>query len=240
MALIAVERMKLTSTRAPWWSFAAAAIATPALAAAVAASVGTEASLINVVGGWPLSLTIVMAMGALAVTSEYAYGTIRTTFLATPRRSTVFWAKAAVIASVSALVGLISALGSWGVARLIRPSADIGLSTLTDWRQVVGLVPVFAISGVIAVAAAVLIRRTAGAVAIAVLWPTAVEPLFSLLPGVGESIGQWLPFTAARRFLTLGDVVESGPGPWLSLLVFAGTGLVLLIVAIAVANRRDA
>jgi ABC-2 type transport system permease protein len=241
MALIAVERMKLTSTRAPWWCVIAAIIGVPALAAAVAASTGVEVSLVNVVGGYPLGLTIIMAMAALAVTTEFNYGTIRTSFLAAPSRSGILFAKALVLGLTSAAVGLIVAAASWGIANIIRPSADLSLSTVTDWRQIFGLAPIFGLAGVISVAVGILIRRTAGAVAAVVLWPSAVEPLVGILPGIGVDIGNWLPFTAARRFLVLGDVVEDGgPGPWLSLGYFAAVTGVLLVVAVAVARRRDA
>jgi ABC-2 type transport system permease protein len=240
MALIAVERMKLTSTRAPWWSALAAVIAVPSLAAAVAASTGVDVSLVNVVGGYPLGLTIVMAMAALAITTEYNFGTIRTTFLASPSRSAVLWAKALVVAIAAGLIGLISAFASWGIAKVIRPSADLGLSTVTDWRQIAGLVPVFALAGIVSVAAGILIRRTAGAVALVVLWPSAVEPLVGILPGIGADISQWLPFTAARNFLTQGDVVASGPGPWVSLAYFAAVVFGLMFAAVALAKRRDA
>ena len=237
---VSTERMKLTSIRAPWWSALAALVATPAIAAAVAASTDVEIKLSYLVGGYPMGLTIMMAMAALAITTEYNFGTIRTSFLAAPGRSSVLWAKAVVVAVTAAIVGLVSSAASWAIGLVIRPSADFSLTSVTDYRQIFGLAPVFAIGAVIALAAGILIRRTAGAVAVAVLWPSAVEPLFSLLPGVGVEIGNWLPFTAAKNFLTAGDVVESGPGPWVSLGYFAAVGVGLLVVAIAVAKRRDA
>ena len=49
--------------------------------------------------------------------------------------------------------------------------------------------PLFAIAAVIAVSVGTIIRQSAGAVAILLLWPLLVESLFTLIPTVGEKAG---------------------------------------------------
>jgi ABC-2 type transport system permease protein len=57
--------------------------------------------------GTRIGMLFAALTGALAITAEYRYGTIRPTFLVTPRRSPVIAAKLAVGASVGLLFGLV-------------------------------------------------------------------------------------------------------------------------------------
>ena len=58
-------------------------------------------------------------LAVLAISSEYTTGTIRTTFVAMPRRRSVLAAKAAVVAAVAALAGLASVWAVYGLTRTI-------------------------------------------------------------------------------------------------------------------------
>jgi len=97
---------------------------------------------------------------------------------------------------------------------------------------------------VIAVAVGILLRQSAGAVALLLVWTLLAENLVQAIPGVGDEIHAWLPFVALNRFLT-GDLNPVDPqdvlpplGPWASLGYVALLAGVLLAVAIAVADRR--
>jgi ABC-2 type transport system permease protein len=57
--------------------------------------------------GTRIGMLFAALAGALAITAEYRYGTIRPTFLVTPRRSPVIVAKLAVSATVGLLFGLV-------------------------------------------------------------------------------------------------------------------------------------
>jgi ABC-2 type transport system permease protein len=109
---------------------------------------------------------------------------------------------------------------------------------VTEWRQVAGVGAVYLLASVIALAVGILVRHTAGAVSIVLVWSLVAENLVELIPGVAPDVSRWLPFHAAKQFLT-GD----GPGldsPWLALATLAAWAVGLLAVAIAVARRRDA
>ncbi len=245
MTLLATERIKLTSTRAPWWSAAAAVVSTIGLGlllAATAASDGGTLTVPDTQSARLVGMAVVMVMATLAVTTEYTVGTIRTTFLAAPSRTAVLVAKAAVVAAVAGLIGLVSAFGSWAASALVLPEQDVALRGLTEWRQVAGVGFVYAGAAVIAVAVGLLVRHTAGAVALVLVWGLAAETLITAIPGVGTALSPFLPFEAARRFLggeapTEAALLES---PWSSGALFGAVALVLLVVAIAVTRRRDA
>ena len=240
MSLVTVERLKLTSTRSPWWSIGAALVSCVSLAAIVVAE-GSSVSMVAVLAGTQVALSLIGVMAALAVTSEYSYGTIRTTFLASPGRVGVLVAKAGAVGALAAGAGLVCGFAAWAVGRALAPAAaPLALDSEAAWRSVAGLPVVFGGAAVIAVAAALMIRRTAGAVALILLWPTTVEPLVGLIPGVGAAVQPWLPFTAAKHFLNADFGTGGGLDPWWSLGYFLLVAGVLLAAGVLVASRRDA
>ncbi|HWO63411.1 MAG TPA: hypothetical protein VNO31_25600 [Umezawaea sp.] len=252
MTLLAVERIKLFSTRSPWWCMALAVALTVGMSALIAAntndefplSVGLSQSFSN------FGMIVIMVMAALAVTTEYRFGTIRATFLAVPGRIQALLAKTVVVAVLAGVVGEVVAFGSWGISKLIKPNADLAINSSVEWRNVAGTGLVFALSAVLAVAVGTLVRQTAGAVAILLVYALLVESLIGLIPKIGVKIQEWMPFMHANNFLTADNAPlpeGAGPprldfpfGPWGSLAYFAAISIGLLVVALAVAKKRDA
>jgi ABC-2 type transport system permease protein len=251
MSVIAVERIKLFSTRSPWWCMIVAAVLAIGLAALATGFLNganeQQATILMTQGGAQLSQMVMMVMAALAVTTEYRFGTIRTSFQAVPQRTTLLLGKTAVVATLAAVVGLITAFGAWGIGSLVVSSADLAIDTGAEWRMLAGQGPVFALSAVIAVAVGILIRQSAGAIAILILWPLLVENLFNLIPKVGDDLSQWSPFQNGGSFLVQGQEfgLAGQPGdfaltPWWALLYFAGWAAALLAIALFSASKRDA
>ena len=246
MSLIAAERIKLVSTRSPWWCAGLAIVASVGLSSLIAVATtkdGQVATVASTQFGYTLGMAVVMVMATLAVTTEYSVGTIRTTFMAVPRRTPALLAKASVVAILAAIIGLVSAFAAWGVSQLMLPDSDLSLAGADDWRHVAGVGLVYLIAAVIAVAVAILVRHTAGAVSIVLVWALMAEQLLEIIPGVGEMVRQWLPFRSAKDFLTADGPSADGPlggGPWVALAYFAVVAAVLLGVSIEVARRRDA
>jgi ABC-2 type transport system permease protein len=201
--LIDAERIKLTSTRSPWWCAGVATIGTAGLSALIAVAGDAEGGLPITVGatqfGYVVGMAVVMVMATLAVTSEYSVGTIRTTFLAAPRRGRALAAKAVVVAAVAATVGVLGAFGAWAISALLLPAVDLSLAGVTEWRQVAGVGAVYLGASVVAVAVGILVRHTAGAVSIVLVWSLIAEQLFQLIPGIGEAVQQWLPWRSGWR-----------------------------------------
>jgi ABC-2 type transport system permease protein len=253
MTLLAVERIKLFTTRSPLWCSVAALFVTIGFAALIA-GVDTEspATIASSQFGYGFGLVVIMVMAALAITTEYRFGTIRATFQAVPNRTAALLAKTTVVASFAGLIGLITAFGSLAITKLIRPSADLAINTAFEWRQVAGIGLVYAAAAVIAVAVGTLVRHSAGAVSLILIYSQLVESLVVLIPKVGDNIQQWMPFYVANKFLT-GDPdvtnrsVAEGPPPSDAVLspgwaaaYFVGFALVMLVIALFAANKRDA
>lgn len=250
MTLLAMERIKLVSTRSPWWCTAAALALVIGMTVMLAATADGPLH-IGMTGFFlQFGVMVMLVMAAVSVTTEYRYSTIRTTFQAVPNRTAALLAKTAVVAFVSGLVGVAASFGAWATAWLIRPGPDLAITTGDEWRAVAGAGLVFALAAVLAVAVGIIVRHTAGAVALLLVWALLAESIIGLLPNVGEAIQRWLPFVNANHFLSAGLIEpgEDGPpiptdmpfGPWGSLAYLAVLAAGLLVVALVVANRRDA
>lgn len=250
--LLAAERIKLASTRSPWWCAATAIVllAGPSVLVAALHEPGDGPLWASLGGLAALPMAVVAVLGALAVTGEYRTGTIRTTFLAAPDRVRPLVAKAVVVALACALIGLVAAFSAWALALLVAPHADLALADGAHWRAVAGAAPVYAVVAVFSVGVGVLLRHAAGAVTALLVWMTLGEGVLSVLPGIGPVVTPWLPFTNLTRFLTVG-VVEPNPGrsffgerlllgPWAALGYGAVVALAVLALGLVVARRRDA
>lgn len=247
MALLTVERIKLFSTRSPWWCMLLAVAITVGFTVLVVANTGEALPLS--VGTTQLAhnfgLMVIMVMAALAITTEYRFGTIKATFQAVPNRTAVLVTKTIVVAALSGVVGEVVAFACWGVARLVKPDADLAIQTADQWRNVAGVGLVYAIGAVLALGVGLLVRQTAAAVAAILVWSLLLESLVALIPTIGVQIQAWLPFINATHFLN-GDKtnatgnVQFAMGPWVSLLYFAGIAVGVLVAGIVTANVRDA
>jgi ABC-2 type transport system permease protein len=251
MTLLAVERIKLFTTRSPWWCMVLALGLTVGFALLVSANANDNfpATVEASQDGSQFGLIVMMVMAALAVTTEYRFGTIRASFQAVPNRSAVLLAKAGVVTLVAGIVGEVTAFASWALVHLMHPGALTALNSGANWRHVAGSGLVYAFAALIALSVGILVRQTAGAVAILLVWVLLAENLISLVPKVGDKIQHWLPFTEANYFLTAGasaaethsaEGVTMPLSAWGSLAYFAGIAVVLFGIAVATANRRDA
>ncbi|WP_432848974.1 ABC transporter permease [Amycolatopsis sp. CA-161197] len=250
MTLLAVERIKLFTTRSPWWCALIAIVLTAGFSALVASAASSDETIdvATTQFGYQFGIAVIMVLAALSVTTEYRFGTIRTTFQAVPGRTSVLIAKATVVALLSLVIGEVGAFGAWALGYAIRPSDALALDTSAEWINVAGVGVLFAFAAVIAVAVGILIRHSAGAIALLLIYVLAVESLVQLIPTVGPKIHEWLPFNVAEKFLRGGGGATRGGPPqsdavlsqgW-SLAYFAGIAIVLLAIAIGVAKKRDA
>jgi ABC-2 type transport system permease protein len=253
MTLLAVERIKLFTTRSPLWCTLAALAVTIGFAALVAgADSENTPTIASTQFGYNFGLMVIMVMATLAITTEYRFGTMKATFQAIPNRTATLLAKTTVVALFAGLIGEIAAFGSVAIAKLIRSGSDLGINSAYEWRATAGVGLVYAVAAIVAVSVGLLIRHSAGAVSLLLIYSLLVESLISLIPKVGDDIQKWMPFYVADKFVTgEQDLTSRPPGegpppsaaelsPWWSLAYFVGFALVLLTIAIISANKRDA
>jgi len=174
--------------------------------------------------------------GIMLVTGEFRFGTIRPTFLFTPRRSVVLVAK--VIASI--LAGLVFAvIGealSVGIGALILNERGISLALgRHDYElMTLGTIVGTALWGGIGVGVGMIVRNQVGAIIGLLAWGFVIENLlFALLPGVGRLT----PGQAQNGFMGMTDAHLLGPAAGGAVLL-AWT-VALCVAGAAITASRD-
>jgi ABC-2 type transport system permease protein len=250
MTLLNVERIKLFSTRSPYWCLAL--IVVIGLVITLVSSLvenGQFASLSSSQQWVGFGQSVVMVMAALAITTEYRFGTIRTSFLAAPGRTGVMIAKAGLVALLSLITVWFTSALTYLLAKTVHgPGAAANAFDINgahDWQLLWAPGVLAALSAVLAVGVGALVRQSAGAIAILLLWPLLVENLFLLFGEFGRDVQPWLPFSAGSAFANASDGgVSLGGGTTPNALqgglVFAGTALLLFVIGLVVVKRRDA
>ncbi|WP_182358168.1 hypothetical protein [Tomitella gaofuii] len=232
------EWTKTITTRAP--------LATALLAFAALAGVGVVRTLTadgtltatQLLEGASTGLLVVLALGTVAATAEHTHGTYAMTLLADAGTVRFFLAKSCVLAGICAGAAALGAtvLSLVGAA---APNVEFEWAA-ADIRPVWVVVPLWALCGVIGVAVGTLVRRTAPAVALVVLWPAALEPLAAGIPGIGERIAPWLPFRNAVELYQPGSLpADLAHGPWTAFAVVAVFTAVLAAAAASVDALRN-
>jgi ABC-2 type transport system permease protein len=249
VAVLASERIKLSTTRSVLWTAAVVAVLSIALAALQGATAYGAAALPPeraVTGVAVFGVPVLMVLAAMTVTGEYRSGMIRTTFMAAPDRSLVLVAKAVVALIFSALYAAVMTILAVVVAHLMAPPlAGSHLSVIDPdtWRLIGAITLYAALTAVLGVGVAALLRHSAGAVAVLLVWPLLVEPVLGNLPNIGSEVGPYLPFANIFRFMDVQWLYPSYSMPWGevgSLVYFIVVVAVIYVAAIVVVNRRDA
>lgn len=198
-------------------------------------------------GFLPLIQISLAVLGVLAITSEYATGTIRPSLAAVPRRSTLLLAKAGIVGLTTFVAANVILLVTYSASRLIAKGDQLGFneSSFADDLPMLlasGLsVTVLALVGLGLGAA---IRSTAGAI-------VSVVALLFILPGVVNYLPP--PWNTRAATLLLPNLVPQiaderlstrlGDGllpPWAALAVLLAYPVVTLAIGYHLLKRRDA
>jgi hypothetical protein len=204
-----------------------------ALQASTATGAGSVPPEKAAMGVAVFGVPVLMILSALTVTNEYRNGLIRTTFTAVPNRTLVITAKAVVAAVFSGAYAAVMTMASIVVAQ----------SDPSDWG-LVGAITLYAmLAAVLGVGVGALLRASAGAVALLLLWPMVAEPLLGNLPNLSPRIGPYLPFANAFTFLDVQWLYPYYAMPWGpvgSIVYFAVVVAAAFVAALVTINRRDA
>jgi hypothetical protein len=241
-----MEWLKLWSVASTWWIllvFTAGLLAYAVLAGSGGPTQpdGLYDPTDNVMQGLALGQLTLGVLGVLALSSEFASGSIRSTFAAVPRRGRVLAAKAVVVGVVSLVAGEVLAFAAVITFRLAAPASVLRppLDQARTLRAVVlsGTYP--CLVALIALGLAAVIRHTAGAIS-TVVGVTFVLPLLLAPIGQHAAVLKFLPDNIMFNSFASPKPLHGGLSGWAGL----GTMCVYAAVALAVAGRslvrRDA
>jgi ABC-2 type transport system permease protein len=254
MTALRAEWTKLRSVRSTMWALLAVVGLTIALGVVSCSTSHTEGAgpgdsedvlvRLSLVGVYFAQVAVV-AIGVLAMCSEYATGTIRTTFIANPRRRQVLGAKAAIVGALVLVAAAVAAVASFYIGQAILhtngytaangyPPASLADADTLRKVGVAAMYPV--ILALLSLGAAAIVRNTASAISLllgALFVPYIVG---GLLPeGLGHAI------EAASPMAGIAAQEDGAPiGPWAGLGVTVAWAMAALVVALWLIARRDA
>ncbi|GAB2940789.1 ABC transporter permease [Streptomyces heilongjiangensis] len=255
--VLRAEWAKFWSLRSSWITLGVAVVLLVALGAIASATYSPDATA---QGGPPgpgsgeqdaVSLALLgvtfasLALGVLGVllsAGEYTTGMIRSTLTAVPRRLPVLWSKAAVIGPITLVLATLGALAAFQLGTLGLDGEKIALSLGDDGvlRSLAGAGLYLALVAVAGVALGVLLRSSAGAIAVLVGVLLILPGLASLLPeSLYDTVSPYFPSNAGSAMYTLhqsSDALSPGAG----LAVFAGWVALTLAAAAWRLRKSDA
>jgi ABC-type transport system involved in multi-copper enzyme maturation permease subunit len=248
------EFTKLRSVRSTYWTIAALFIVSVGIAAiagfAIASNIhsnpankaGMDATQASLVAFFEFGQLIIAVLGALAITSEYSTGMIRTSLTAMPRRGTVFAAKLIVFGVMALVISLITSFVSFFVGQAALSGSGVGASLFhsvtipananqigpnspvtfqgtnvispgTVLTAIIGTALLVAAVALIAFALGAIIRHTAGAICAVIGLMFVLPIIIAVLPNTWRwDVMRFFP-DAAGRVLTV-TIGNQNPHLW--------------------------
>jgi ABC-2 type transport system permease protein len=194
---------------------------------------------------------LVMLLGAIIVTNEFAHQTATATFLTTPHRTTVIVAKLAAAVVLAAVFWLLTTVLDV-IAGSIFLSTQDKSNVLGDWevlRSILLNLAAYAAWAVLGVGLGVLLRSQIGAVATG----TVLYLLGTLLASIVFALvheylikKDWvltaqviLPAIATTVMVTVGRAFEHAPPQWVGAAVLIGYGVLFGVIGTLITRKRD-
>jgi len=198
-----------------------------------------------------LGQAAVVGLAVLVVTAEYSTGMIRVTLAATPRRSVMLAAKAAVVTGAVLAAGAIAVLGSLLAGRLMLPgngftaanhATALSLFDGTTLRAAAGSVLYLVLIGLLSLGAATAMRDSAAsaAVLLGILYVIPVISDVALGPTWQHRIERWAPADAGLAIQATKNIAKLPIGPWPGLGVLGLWAAAALLIGWLVLRLRDA
>lgn len=245
------EWTKLISTASFWWTtilvlvlslgFTGLSAGLTTLDSAEAMIVSPFTAVAPFVG---FGIAIVLIQAIMVVTTEYRFGLASANFLGTPKRWPVFVAKLVMYAVFAAVLAFLVVVLSYLLVDLLLPAELSEAFTPFEGEQgqrLLWVVPLITAVGVMFVQGlGMLVRQTAGTVAITIIWLLGFDQLLRFIPQIGDDIARAMPFHNMNLFLQNNPVEGTDWSTWSSFGVFALWAVVAWVAGLIVTQRRDA
>jgi ABC-2 type transport system permease protein len=215
------------------------------VASAPFADPGIIRSIYN--GGNVLSRILAMVVGIVAAGSEYRYGTLASSYLATPRRVRLLLGRAEALL----IFGMIYGITSVGAGMLVSVPFVLAhggtflLNEPATWRSIILGVCSIALWTLIGMGLGILIKNMLIALVVGISLGFLVEPIVSIVFFLKswDQLLNLMPSGATNAMLEItSPVLFAGHHPtpwWLAALVLAAWCLLPALVGVLSAVRRD-
>lgn len=272
MSLAAASRSELTKqfTTSMWWilgivlaayigftatalGFVFAASATgnlPSSSGARVPTTGLADTLYSIGAG--VGYVFPLLIGTLMVTAEFRHQTLTPTFLATPRRGLVMWAKVIVAVLLGAVYGILAIIVTVGPGAgfLAGFGLETGLGESATWAMLGRVLIAFVLWALIGVGVGALVRNQVAAIVIVLVFTQFVGPIAQVAGAFVKNLDkvtQFLPGAASDSLVgssiySLGGATSGATASlewWAGGLVLLGYAVIFLILGHVTSWRRD-
>ncbi|MGL4256992.1 MAG: ABC transporter permease [Microbacterium sp.] len=270
MSLTAATRSETTKqfSTAMWWILAlvlavyvgfTAAVLGYVFAAAATGSLGGEAPPLpedGLAGTLYSTATAVgyvfpLLIGTLMVTAEFRHKTLTPTFLATPRRGLVLWAKMLVGVLLGVLYGAVGIAASVGASAgfLVANDLDAELTSPDIWAQFGRMLLAYVLWVLIGIGVGTLVRNQVAAIVGVLVFTQFLEPVGRAAAAFVDGLAEYTRYLpgAASDALAGASVFSMGvPADssstlewWAGGAVLLGYAVVLVVLGHLLSWRRD-
>ena len=192
-----------------------------------------------------------LLIGTLIVTAEFRHKTLTPTFLATPQRGLVLWAKMLAGMLLGVLYGVIGIAASVGASAgfLAGWGLDTEFDSVDTWAQIGRMLIAYVLWVLIGIGVGAVVRNQVGAIVGVLVFTQFLEPVgraaAAFVDGLSE-VTQFLPGAASDALVGASVFAMSTPPGgmatlewWQGGLVLLGYAVVLVVVGHLVSWRRD-
>lgn len=249
LRVIRSEWTKFRSLRSTWWTVGIAVVLTVGIGVLISLAAAAEQRAVTT----PVAVSsraevgdlfAQLAFGALAVlliAGEFGTGMIRSSMVAVPRRTPVFWGKLAIFVGVVLPVGAAASLAAFLLGQVVwrgKGRPPVGLGDDQVLRIVLGPALYLAVAGVIALAIGTLLRSTAGGITVVVALFFVVPTSMQAMPHRIAALGRFLPSNAGAALFDQAISPEV-LRPWPGFALLCAWAVVLVAAAVWSLGRRD-
>jgi ABC-2 type transport system permease protein len=249
------EWTKLRTLASTGWLLTGTVVLTVALSAAVAAAThvtadrGQDPTKLSLIG-ISLGQAVIAVIAVLAMSEEYASGMIHATLTAVPRRLVLLASKAANLAGLALLAGIVAVAGSLLAGRLMLPAAGlnpahgyplVSISRAPTMRAAAGSVLYLALIAVFSLGVATAIRDTAVSIGV-VLGLLYLPPILAqaVTDPLRRHLLQIAPMSAGLAIQATTNLHTLPIAPWAGLGVLATWAIASLLFGGLLLRLRDA
>ncbi|MBV0895816.1 ABC transporter permease subunit [Microbacterium sp. NC79] len=188
-------------------------------------------------------------LGVLLVAGEFRHQTLVPTFLATPKRTTVLFAKIVTGAVVGAGLGIIAVIATVGSAAAVFAATgqDPALTSNDNLAMMGRMILAFVLWTWVGLGLGSIVRNQVAAIVIALVFTQLVEPLLrtaaAFVPAI-EPVARYLPsaasdtLTGSNFYVMLGAAGETQQW-WVGAVILAVYAVVLTAIGAITTWRRD-
>ena len=245
------EWTKLLSTASFWWTTSLVIVLSFGFTILSALLTEADSAEAMVLSPYTVSapyigfgIAIVLIQAIMVVTTEYRFGLASANFLGTPKRWPVMTAKFVMYGLFAAVLSLFVVVGSFLLTKMLLPEQLAEAFTPFEsesGQRLLWVIPLVTVVAVMFVQGlGMLVRQTAGTVAITIIWLLGFDQLLRFIPQIGDDIAKAMPFHNMNLFLQNSPVESTEWSTWSSFGVFALWAAVAWVAGLVVTQRRDA